>query len=260
MIDLHAHILAGLDDGAADWDEALQMCRLALADGTTCVVATGHMFRGMFDVTRREILERVASLRRLLEEKELRLSIEPGAEVHIEMDLCDQLRQGLLVTVGDRGKYLLVELPRHVLPQGLSEFLFSVQLAGVTPIIAHPEKNLEMQENPALAVELVEGGNLLQVTAASVTGDAGQRAEQCAHELLQRRLAHLVASDAHSSEHRPPGLARARTAAEQLLPIDEVEEMFVRRPEKILAGEYVDLPEIADGRPGKRKRWFSWRK
>ena len=260
MIDLHAHILPGLDDGPDDWNEALHMCRLALADGTTTVVATGHMFRGMFDVTRRHFLDCVASLRQRLEAERIQLSVEPGAEVHIEMDLCDRLRQGLLLTLADRGKYLVVELPRHVLPQGLSEFLFSVQLTGVTPIIAHPEKNLELQENPAQAVEFVSAGNLLQVTADSITGDAGHRAEECVHELLRRRLAHIVASDAHSSKQRPPGLSRARAVAEELLPLEEVEEMFERRPEKILAGDYVDLPEVTDGRPGKRKRWFSWKK
>lgn len=260
MIDLHAHILPGLDDGAADWDEALRMCRLALEDNTTLVVATAHMFRGMFDVTRSQILESVSCLRQRLHKEGIPLAVEPGAEVHIEMDLGGELRGGRLMTVADRGKYLLVELPQHVLPHGLSEFLFSLQLAGVTPIIAHPEKNLELQRDATLAVEFAKAGNLLQVTAASVTGEAGERAEVCAHELLQRRLAHLVASDAHSSESRRPGLTRARSVLEQLLPSEEIKGIFERRPERILAGEYVDLPEVADGTPGKRKGWFTWRK
>jgi protein-tyrosine phosphatase len=260
MIDLHAHILPGLDDGAADWDEAVRMCRLAVADGITAVAATAHMCRGMFDVTRRQILEGVSALRTRLADEGIPLAVESGAEVHIETDLCDRLREGSLVTVADRGRHLLIELPRQVLPLGLPEFLFSVRRAGVTPIIAHPELNLEIQDDPGKAAELARGGNLMHVTSPSVTGNAGKRAEQCAHELLTRRLAHLVASDAHSPRSRRPELSRARAVVEELLSGDEAEEVFVRRPQRILAGETVDLPETVDSRAKKRKKWFSWKR
>ena len=104
-------------------------------------------------------------------------------------------------------------------------------------------RNFEVQADPQVMEKFVSANNLVQVTAASVSGDFGERPQKCARALLVSRLAHFVASDAHSADRRPPGLSSARAVVETLLPTDEVEEMFARRPRKLLAGEYFDLPE-----------------
>ena len=259
MIDLHVHIIPALDVGPRDWDEALAMCRAACEDGTEKLVATPHMFDGLFNVKRDDILAGVDELRSRIQAAGIALEVEPGADAHLEPDICERIRAGEVVTVADAGKYMIVELSRDVLPPHLSEVLCSVRLLGVTPIISHAERNVEVQNNPSALTQLIEGGNLVQVTAASVTGEFGERAHACAHELLTRRMAHVVASDAHSMRKRPPGLSRARRVVEEWLSAEEAEDMFVRRPQFILAGERVELPEIVAPRsPEKKKRWLFW--
>lgn len=260
MVDLHAHILPGLDDGPTDMTEAVAMCRLAAEDGTTTMVATPHMLGGLYTVTREAVLRGVQRLRKRLGAEGVPLKVEPGADVHLEPDVCELLQRGRLVTVGDRGRYLMLELPQAVIPDRLSELRFSMQVAGLTPIISHPERNFEVQANPDVMRPFVESGTILQLTAASVVGDLGRRAERCAHQLLRARLAHVVASDAHSLRNRPPGLSRARAVVERVLSADEADEMFDRRPERILAGEYLDVPEPVTLRLSRRERWFSWRR
>ncbi|UCD57684.1 MAG: hypothetical protein JSV16_00830 [Candidatus Hydrogenedentota bacterium] len=256
MIDLHTHILPGMDDGPRQMEEALAMCRIAADDGITAVVASPHMFNGMFNVTRDDILAGVKRLSERIRMEAIPLAVKPGADVWAMPNLTRLLREGAVMTVGDRGKYLMVELPYDVLPLGLSQLLFSIQLQGITPILSHPERNLTVQADPLLMTGFVEAGNLVQLTAASVTGDFGEHAQKCAFALLAARLAHLIASDAHSPDKRPPGLSRALTVVGELLPIEEVDDIFLHRPLRVLAGEYVDLPEPIRSIPIK-KRLFS---
>lgn len=260
MIDLHIHILPGLDDGPPDTEQALAMCRLAVADGTTAVVASPHMFNGMHDVARGDILAGVARLEGLLKAEEIALDVMPGADVHVAPDLGALVKGGYVMTIGDGGKYLMTELPQDIVPRGLSHLLFSIQLLGITPVISHPERNLEIQADPMLLAELVRAGNLVQVTAASVTGDFGEPAQKCAHALLKARMAHVVASDAHSCNRRRPGLSRAFAAVKELLSADEAEDIFIHRPMRIISGEYIDLPEPIGPAPGKTRKRFSFRR
>ena len=261
MIDLHVHILPGLDDGPRDMSDALEMCLQAVEDGTTTIVATPHMYNGVYDVRREDVLAGVEELRRCVSAAGIALTIVPGADIHIETDLCSHLRDGTIVTVGDTGKYVMLELPHDVMPQGLLAFLFSVQLAGVTPIISHPERNFEVQSDPDVLLPIVGAGNLLQVTAGSITGSFGERPEACAHHLIERRMAHLVASDAHSPKRRRPLLSPARAVVGEMTSAEEAEELFVQRPRKIIAGEYVEVPDVVDERRARKRRgWFSWRR
>ena len=236
------------------------MCRLAVDDGTTTIVATPHMFDGVYDVGRGRILESVRQLRGALLEEGISLGILPGADVHAHAGLVEVVRSGGSMTVGDGGRYLMLELIPDVIPPRTADVCFSLQLMGVTPIISHPERNAEVQEDPSALIPLVAGRNLVQVTAASMTGGFGGRAEKCSWELIRRRLAHLVASDAHSLERRPPGLARARAKAERLLGQDEARRIFEERPEKVVAGEPVNMPEPDESARPRRKRMWAWGK
>jgi protein-tyrosine phosphatase len=256
MIDLHAHILPGLDDGPARMEEAVAMCRIAADDGTMAIVATPHMFGEIHNVSRSEILEGVRELQTALEREGIGLVVKPGADVHAVPNLNKLLRDGEVMTIGDGGKYLLIELPHDVLPQGLAGLLFSIQVLGLIPIISHPERNLAAQANPFSLTEYVESGNLIQLTAGSLLGEFGEDARQCAETLLVSRLAHLIASDAHSAERRRPGLSHALARVRQLLSEDEAEEIFVHRPLKVLAGCYFAVPEPI--RQIEKKRKFAW--
>jgi len=258
VIDLHVHILPGLDDGLGSMSEAVRMCRIASEDGAMIIVATPHMRTGSYGVNRERIFDRLHSLERALAAEEVSLRLLPGADVHADGGLLDDVRAGGVMTVGDGGKYLMVELSEDVMPPQVEEMLFRLQLMEIRPILSHPERNLEVQENPSVLLRMVRAGNLVQITAASVTGEFGGRAEKCAVELLKAGLAHLVASDAHSPDHRPPGLSRARAVVERMIGEESARVIFEDRPEKIVAGVSVDVPAPVEPRLGRRRRW--WRR
>lgn len=254
MIDLHCHILPALDDGPGTMEGALGMCRALVEDGVKSVVATPHMLTDFYDVTCEQVREGVESLQKEVAEQGLPLEILPGADVLITSDLCDRLRDGSVMTVADGGLYILLELPQDVLPGGLAELLFSVQLLGVTPIITHPERNLEVQQDPSALRPLVEAGNLVQITAASIEGKFGRGVQNCSEELLRRRLAHVVASDAHSHRKRAPGLSRARAMVRDLLSGEEADEIFLKAPSMIVGGEQYEPPETLE--VGRGWKWW----
>lgn len=256
VIDLHSHVLPGLDDGAETMAQTLAMCRIAVADGTTTLVATPHMMDGVYSIGHEDVLGGVAALRARLAAEGLPLEILPGGDVHVDRELPDLLRDGQVMTVGDAGRYVLLELPHDLVPPGIPELLFAIQLAGVTPIVTHPERQRTVQAEPGLLQEWVKAGSLTQVTAASLTGGFGGEAKRCSRQLLQRRLAHLVASDAHSPDARPPGLSAARRVVEAMLGLDEAREIFDRRPRQVVEGAEIDLP--APQRP--RRRWWRFRR
>ena len=211
MIDLHCHILPGLDDGAADMDESLAMARAAVEAGTRTVAATPHI-REEFPFDPAELPERTDELRSTLSEAGIDLEITPGGEIAIaELSrLSDDALAGLCL---GEGVYLLVESPyRHALGW-LEEGVLDVQARGFRPILAHPERCPAFQQDPDRLAELVEHGVLVSLTAASLEGRFGRRIREFSLTLLERGLAHNVASDAHDARIRGPALAAGLSSA-----------------------------------------------
>ena len=259
MIDLHAHILPGLDDGPKDVSESLEMCRLAQMDGVTTMVAAPHMNDGVYDVSRQTLLDSVSTFQDQLITSNIQLKVVPGGDVHASPDLLEKIEAGNAMTVGDLGKHIILELPSDVLPEGLADLLFKLQVAGITPIISHPERNGAIQAKPELAQSMVKAGALLQATAASIVGDFGSTVQQCAHDLLKRGLVHLVATDMHSIKKRPPGrMSSARRIVAQLLSDEQADEIFDIRPEKILAGEHVEVEDLPKTYETEKKGIMDW--
>lgn len=259
MIDIHCHILPGLDDGPPTLEKSLEMCRIAAADGIDAIVATPHMLNGMYDVTAEQVLAGVRALNDSLADEGLALRILPGADVHVDKNLPSYLAEKKVLTLADRGKHLMVELPQDVLPAEIADLLFQIQLKGVTPIVSHPERNVEVQRDSEVLRGLVERGALIQITAGSLTGAFGSRAEECGLGLLRRGMAHLVATDAHNALRRPPTLSAARAVVEREMGSDEARAVFEDRPARLLAGAYVEPPEplaaaSGRGRPGRRSQ------
>lgn len=260
MIDLHCHILPGLDDGPSSVEEALEMCRIAVEDGIRTIVATPHMLNGMFQVDRQAVLESVQGLSRNLRKEAIPLQILAGADVHLDQSVPACLARGELVTVADLGRHLLLELPQDIVPEGAAELLFQIQLKGVTPIITHPERNVAIQQNPSILHDLIRAGSLTQITAGSLTGDFGSRARRCSLRLLTSGTVHLVSTDAHNTGRRPPRLSEARKVVEEEAGREEAERVFQERPARILEGAHVEVPEpLADGDRSKKKRSL-WKK
>jgi protein-tyrosine phosphatase len=211
VIDLHSHILWALDDGPPTASGSLEMARDAVADGITAVGATPHV-RDDFP-TRPDAMERaVEALRERLRDEGIPLEVYPGGE--IALDRLPLLTDADLRRFGLAGNpaCLLVETPYHGWPAWLPARVLDLAATGVTPVLAHPERNLEVQAAPERLAPLVEGGTLVQITAASLDGRLGRATERCTLTLLDLGLAHLLASDGHERYIRAVGMSRAAAA------------------------------------------------
>lgn len=208
MIDLHTHILPGIDDGARTLDDALEMARAFVSEGVTAVAATPHV-RDDFPTSADEMLQAVATLQRVLDQEGIALIVLPGAEVAVEwvarLDDTDLRR----LTLATSGRYLLVETPYRGWTATIVEQLRRLLVAGFTPVLAHPERNPVVQATPSLLAPLVAGGTVVQVTAASLDGRLGKASHVTGHELVSAGLAHMLASDAHAPHVRAAGLLSA---------------------------------------------------
>lgn len=213
MIDIHTHILPGIDDGARTLGDALDMARAFVADGVTAIVATPHV-RDDYPTSADAMLRAVDVLRRALDDAAIPLTVFSGAELDIDwIPRLDATKLGRLTLAGN-GRYVLVETPYYGWPVGLVEQLLRLRVAGFTPVLAHPERNREVQANPSLLPPLVHGGTFVQVTAASLDGRLGPRSRETASRLVATNLAHVVASDAHTPDVRAAGMRAAADAIE----------------------------------------------
>ncbi len=245
MIDLHNHLLPGIDDGAREVKETLEFLRMLARDGVRAVVATPHMKPGVYDNDRATILERVALVREAARHDEAEaVTLHPGAEVYFTADLPERARAGNLMTVADRGKYVLLELPYQQIPLGVDDMIFRLRLLGVTPLMAHPERvayYLEDLERVAASVRL---GALTQVTASSLTGRFGEKARGFALEMLRRNLLHVLATDSHDVRHRPPVLSEGLRAAALVVGEKAALRFVQENPQAILEGREVEVAEV----------------
>ncbi len=236
MIDIHAHILPGLDDGPRDIKESMEMCRMAEEDGVKIIVATPHVKRGQYENPRKAILSKVKELNRLLQSRKNppRLSILPGSDIHLDPDLGQRLKAGELVTINDNQKYILLELPDHFLYDPTRQFIEQVIAEGTIPIITHPERNPLIQDHMEVLREFVRMGALSQITAMSITGEFGRASKKFAQKLLTHGLVHVIASDCHSAKVRPPILSRAAEAAAHTLGRETAQSMVEYMPKTII--------------------------
>ena len=255
VIDLHCHILPGLDDGPSDMEESLAMAEMAVADGIETIVATPHTLNKTYTNSFDQVVDGVDRMREALSREHIALSLLPGSDAHLCPKMADRIEAGDAGTLNGNGRYLLVEFPPQTIPPGANDVLFQLRIKGITPIITHPERNLAIQDRLEMLSDLVATGCLTQVTAMSITGEFGEEAMVCAHRMLEMRLAHIIASDAHSPDSRPPILSHAVGAAADIMGSrSEAEDMVRDRPAAILAGEDVVVPE--PGRPKKKRWWF----
>jgi len=247
VIDLHSHVLPGLDDGAADLDEAVAICRAAAEDGIEVLAATPHV-RDDYPTTPDQMEEALAAVRAAAGDS---VRLVSGGE--IDLGRLDGLRDELArFALAGNPKYLLVETPYAGWPLDLPEKLFRLLAEGITPVLAHPERNGEVQQRPELLEPIVAGGTLVQLTAASIDGRMGGRARSCAATLLDRNLAHLLASDAHAPSLRAIGMSAAVEAlGDEALGI----WLTVEVPRAIVENE--PLPQRPAAARPRRRFWRS---
>jgi len=246
MIDLHAHLLPGVDDGAPDPATSLAMARIAVADGIQIMACTPHIYPGLYDNQGAAIRDAVAALQARLDEAGIALRLTHGADTHIATDLVAGLRSGRVPTLND-SRYFLLEPPHHVAPPRLEETVFNLLTAGYVPVITHPERLSWIADRYQAIVELARKGAWLQVTAGSLTGRFGAAAQHWAERLLDEGWVHILATDAHSVEGRPPLLAEGRRAAERWVGATEAGHLVTTRPRGILENSAPELLTAALG-------------
>jgi len=231
------------------------MAHHAIEDGIHTIVATPHALGGTYPNPRQKIIKDVAALRERFLSEKIPLSLYPGSEVHICPDMAKRILAGEAAFLDENEHYILIEFPFQSIPPGFKNELFQLKLNRVTPIIAHPERNPMIHHEQGVLYDLVTMGCLIQVTSTSLTGGFGEDTMICAQKLLSLRLAHIIASDAHSAAQRPPSLSLAvEVAADILKDKGKALEMVDNRPKDILAGKPVDPPVAI--RPEKKKRFF----
>jgi len=253
MIDLHSHVLPGFDDGAKDWDMAVEMCRIAAADGITQMAATPHIKEGIYDPEKKTIMAAVAELNQRISGS-LDLEILLGADVHFSAELPMKVGMGSIPLINNRN-YLLLELPANAIPLGLRQLIFELRLRGVFPILTHPERNTAIQGQEERLREFINGGALVQITAMSLTGEFGAAAKKSAERMIGLNLVHNMASDAHSTEVRPPVLSAAVAQVSRMAGAGVAEMLVSTIPAAIVRGDTVDLPDLPTMRRHHRSFW-----
>ncbi|MCF2132043.1 hypothetical protein L1I79_37335 [Strepomyces sp. STD 3.1] len=201
LIDIHSHILPGIDDGALTMEDAINMARVAVDEGITKLIATPHHQNGIFFNRKQDILKRVTNLNHVLRSEDIPLEILPGQETRIHGDLLEDFEKGDILTL-NHTHYLFIELPSGYVPRYTEQLLFNIQLKGLTPIIVHPERNAGFMENPENLLNLVKKGTLTQVTTSSLTGNFGKKIQKFSMQLIEANLTHFIASDAHNISTR----------------------------------------------------------
>lgn len=213
IVDIHNHILPGLDDGPKNWEETMLLAKQSVETGINHVIATPHHKHvhkdHFYENDPLNILDQVKKANKLLEDHRIPLTIYPGLEIHMYEDILVDLDSKLesFLSLNDNGKFLLIELPCHYYPSHTEDALKRIQEKGFIPIIAHPERNRVLRGNPEKIYSLVQDGALVQITAGSITGQHGRRLKNFSLHLLNHDLVHFVASDAHHHIRRKFELA-----------------------------------------------------
>jgi len=262
MIDLHHHLLPGVDDGPRTWNETLSMARKALEDGISTVVCTPHWIRGLYPKnTRPFILSAVGKLQQKLDDLRVPLQVLPGCELQLDMSVVEGLESGRLLTLNDTGRYAMIELPHDLLPRNLERFFEVLQARGIVPVVSHPERHWMVIKDPQRLQGWVEMDVLVQITAGSLAGAFGKTVQKTALKLLKHRLVHVLATDAHDAVKRPPNLSQGYRLAEEALGAEGARSLVEDHPRKIIKGEEVAVPTPIPLKTGgykifSLKRWL----
>lgn len=218
------------------WQTSLEMARIAAADGIQQLIATPHVMKGAFENTKEAILAITRDFNHKLKQENIDLLVMPGAEYYFEPDLAERAARGELLTLNDTGRYILVEFSSAFIPDYAESILYDLQIQGMTPVIAHPERNQVLSSNPQILAKLVEHGMLAQVTVSSITGLFGKGAQKSAFKLIEARLIHLVVSDAHSTRGRTPQLSPAYKILSQKYGNKYAHQIMISNPRQIIVG------------------------
>ncbi len=237
MIDIHSHMLPGIDDGAKDMTEALALVKLAIEDGVTRLVLTPHLHFGRFDNTLSVIKTAFAELVAEVKKAELDITMAYAAEVRLDSEMLALLAIKQLPLYGSYNgqQFMLLEFPHSHIPAGSDMLVKYLKKQNITPVIAHPERNRDLLESPHKIKQFARLGCWFQVTASSISGHFGEECQQLALDYIEQDLIQIVASDAHNLKRRPPMLSDARNRVVELFGEEKAQQLFYDNPYNITA-------------------------
>lgn len=239
MIDLHCHILPGVDDGAKTIEDSVAMARMAAATGTKTIVATPHMLHPQFHVPGPVARAKHAQVVAALAAAQVPVEVVLAGEIHWNPEVQRLLDTGELIPLCEKRRYILFELPYDAVPHAFRELCFQLQLAGVFPVLAHPERIAELQDHPDRIEAIRAAGIPVQVTGMSLTGEFGRKARKTAERWLADGAIDLVGSDGHNTVTRPPTLDGAARVVRRVAGATAEDWVTREVPRRLLAGEPV---------------------
>lgn len=253
MIDLHCHLLPGVDDGSANMAISLQLAKEAVENGVTYALLTPHHMNGAYTNHKADVLAQTEAFQQQLDEHQIGLTVFPGQEVRINGDLLDALDQDDILFADEDNQYLMLEFPDDV-PTYTTEMIFQLQQRGIIPVIVHPERNTQIMKYPDILYELLEKGCLSQITASSYVGTFGEKVEKFSRQLIETGQGYLFASDAH---HLPGRKYEMREAFEKLTTEfgTELAQQYEDNAKAIINGEFVPMNQIRQIELKKKKRF-----
>jgi protein-tyrosine phosphatase len=257
MIDLHSHILPGIDDGPESLEISTQMAELYVKYGFTHVVATPHWVAGTsWTISTETIFERIAQLNHALENKSINISILAGMEIAIDIGLVDLLVGSRLLTLAG-GPYVLIEAPFQRLPLGWEQMTFQIMAKGFRVLLAHPERCRHFYLEPDLLHKFIEAGGYLQANYDSFLGHYGPEVSKAAFSLIENGYLHLLATDSHDPLHRHPGHAfKAMEVLNKTAGPETVEILTHVNPRRVIDGLPLKTASPVSLLPKKRKKWW----
>jgi len=261
MIDLHCHLLPGVDDGPKELAVTLEMARIAVDDGVHTIACTPHIYPGMYMNNKAGIETACAELQAELDSRCIDLKLVVGADVHLVPGVVEGIRQGRIPTLNG-SRYLLLEPSHTTPPPRFEDSVFNLIAAGYTPVITHPERLTWVDQHYPVFQRLVKQGAWMQITAGALSGVFGPRAKYWGERFVGDGMTHILASDAHSAGRRTPRLRFAQEIAARLLGEDEARRMVLDRPQGILKNENPVLHALPamDEPAASRGWWEPWKK
>ena len=237
MVDIHSHILPGVDDGARNLTESIEMAKMAVQEGITKIVASPHHCTSRYYNPKEEIIPKVEQLNKTLLQENIPLEVLVGQEVRIIGDLVSELENNQISTINNNS-YVLVEFPANHVPHYAEQLFYKIQMYGLIPIIVHPERNSQIIEQPDKLYNLIEKGAVSQITAASICGYFGRKIQKFSTQLIEANLAHVVASDAHNTTNRSFKMMEAFDIIEKEFGT-EIAYLFKENADFIVSGKVI---------------------
>lgn len=255
MVDLHCHLLPGIDDGSKNMKISLRLAREATENGVTHALLTPHHMNGHYVNHKRDVIRKTKEFQEQLKSHNIPLTVFPGQEVRINGNLLDALDKDDILFADTGNKYMMLEFPDDDVPHYTNQMIFDLQQRGIIPIIVHPERNTKIMKNPDLIYQLLEKGCLSQITASSYVGTFGKKVENFSRQLIEAGQGYVFASDAHDLPGRKYEMKQAFDKLQRELGYDLVEQ-YQQNARSIINGENVPLNNLQVLKRKKKHFWL----